>query len=61
MYSFPTQVTTQPFEDNYATLTCSPAIEDGPWSWLLSISTHQDSSFNTSEGGGHLERQETLV
>ena len=51
MSSSDSQVNTQPLEDNLATLTCSPSIEDGPWGWLLSISDHQLSPVLTPVKG----------
>ena len=51
MSSPDSQVNTQPLEDNLATLTCSPSIEDGPWGWLLSISKHQLSPVLTPVKG----------
>ena len=35
------QGNTQPLEENFAALTCSPEFKEGPWGWLLSISTQQ--------------------
>ena len=51
MSSPDSQVNTQPLEDNLATLTCNPSIEDGPWGWLLSISKHQLSPVLTPVKG----------